>query len=198
MMKRVISLTAVFVLAHAGLALAQSQEQSQTQTQEAARPLAELAKDEEARRKTLRKPAKVYSNDNLKPAAAGSEPAPVAGASGARPPAAQPAEPAAEDPAASGEVRDQKYWAGRMKDARAALDRMTILSESLQSRVNALTADAANRDYPSRGVVETQRNAALAELERMKKEIEAQKKAITGIEDEARRAGVPSGWLRGA
>ena len=39
-------------------------------------------------------------------------------------------------------------------------------------------------------------NTALAELERLKKEIDTQQKAITAIEDEARRAGVPAGWLR--
>ena len=40
-------------------------------------------------------------------------------------------------------------------------------------------------------------NQALAtELERVKKELVDQQKAITSIEDEARRAGVPSGWLR--
>ena len=39
-------------------------------------------------------------------------------------------------------------------------------------------------------------NTALAELERLKKDVDAQTKAITAIEDEARRANVPSGWLR--
>jgi len=34
------------------------------------------------------------------------------------------------------------------------------------------------------------------ELERLKKEIQQQTKAIADIEEEARRAGVPPGWLR--
>ena len=37
---------------------------------------------------------------------------------------------------------------------------------------------------------------AIAEQERVKAEIEAQKKAIADLEEEARKAGVPPGWIR--
>src|SRR5450756_2400479 len=40
------------------------------------------------------------------------------------------------------------------------------------------------------------RQKALAELERVKTEIEKLTKQIADIEEEARRAGVPPGWLR--
>jgi hypothetical protein len=57
--------------------------------------------------------------------------------------------------------------------------------------------DFVNRDNPvERAAIEQDRIKALAELDRVKKEIESQTKAIAAIEDEARRAGVPSGWLR--
>ena len=56
-MRRVIAITAVVVLGFAALAQAQT-----TQT----KPLADVAKDEEARRKTVRKPAKVYTNGDLR------------------------------------------------------------------------------------------------------------------------------------
>jgi len=36
----------------------------------------------------------------------------------------------------------------------------------------------------------------LAELDRLKKEIAERNKAITAIQEEARRAGAPSGWVR--
>jgi len=69
--------------------------------------------------------------------------------------------------------------------------------DSLQSRINALTTDFVNRDDPAqRAKIEGDRKAALAELERVKQELNDQQKAITAIEDEARRAGVPVGWLR--
>lgn len=195
MMKRLLLFTAIAALGFARLASAQ-QQQPETQTQEQAKPLADLAKDEEARRKTLRKPAKVYTNENLQPAAGGAAVAPAVGAPGTAPSTTQPAAP--EEPAAPGEQKDQKYWSGKMREARAALDRMQVLMDSLQSRVNALTNDLTNSSYPVRGQIEAQRNSVLAELERMKKEIDEQKKAITALEDDARRAGVPAGWLRGA
>jgi len=47
-----------------------------------------------------------------------------------------------------------------------------------------------------RAVVEKKRLTALAEQERVKGDIAKQTKAITEIEDEARRANVPAGWLR--
>jgi predicted nucleic acid-binding Zn-ribbon protein len=39
-------------------------------------------------------------------------------------------------------------------------------------------------------------NKTVAELERVRGEIEAQEQAVADLEEEARRAGVPPGWLR--
>jgi len=63
--------------------------------------------------------------------------------------------------------------------------------------VNALTTDFVNRDDPAqREVLARQRRDALTELDRVNAEVEANQKAIRDIEEEARRAGVPPGWLR--
>ena len=71
------------------------------------------------------------------------------------------------------------------------------MAEALQSRINALTADFSARDDPAqRAVVGEQLNKALAELERMRGDIEVQQKQVTDLEEEARRAGVPPGWVR--
>jgi hypothetical protein len=100
-------------------------------------------------------------------------------------------------PAPTGAGRDQAYWSGRMKAERATLDRLQIFADSLQSRINALLTDFVNRDDPAqRAKIETDRQAALAELERVNKELDEQRKKIAGLEEEARRAGVPVGWLR--
>jgi len=45
-------------------------------------------------------------------------------------------------------------------------------------------------------VIWSQRTAALEEMERLTQEISDLKKSIADIEDEARREGVPPGWLR--
>jgi hypothetical protein len=84
-----------------------------------------------------------------------------------------------------------------MAEARAQLDRSRTFATALQNRIDALWTDFVNRDNPvERSAIEQDRIKALAELERVKKEIEAQIKAISDIEDEARREGVPAGWLR--
>ncbi len=84
-----------------------------------------------------------------------------------------------------------------MTAARTQLERSRTFADALQSRIAALTVDFINRDDPAqRSVIEQDRTKALAELERVKKEMDDQAKAIAAIEDEARRAGVPPGWLR--
>jgi hypothetical protein len=171
-----------------------------------AQSLADVSRAEEARRKTLSKPAKVYTNKDLHadstaiPDSTNASPATPAAA-------AAPAEPASQVPSLNlpagkedaEPAKDQAYWRARINAARAALDRSKIFQEALQSRINALTTDFTNRDDPAqRAQIELERQRSLAELGRVKREIEEQTKAIANIEEEARKAGVPPGWLRGA
>lgn len=84
-----------------------------------------------------------------------------------------------------------------MAAARATVERSRMFAAALQTRINSLTADAINRDDPAqRSVLEQDRIGALAELDRVNKELVEQTQAIADIETEARRAGVPAGWLR--
>jgi hypothetical protein len=191
-MNRVIAIAAVVCALNASVAPAQS---TSTATS-SSKPLADVAKAEEARRKTVRKPARVYTNGDLRTDISAGVPAPpVASSPSARETSgnATPGAPAAAKP----EVKDQAYWAARMKTAQDAVARTQIFMDSLQSRINALTTDFVNRDDPAqKAKIETDRRAALAELERVKKELDDHLKAITATEDDARRAGVPPGWLR--
>ncbi len=164
-----------------------------------AQSLGDVARKEEARRKTVRKPSKVYTNDSLRddgssaPAPTASSPAPDSAAAPA-PSATAPAPASA--PAAEG-ARDEKYWRGRLDATRTALTRAQTVQEALQSRINALSADFVNRDDPAqRNVIAADRQKALAELDRVKQEITQHQKAIADIQEEGRRAGVPAGWLR--
>lgn len=170
----------------------------------AGQSLADLAKKEQDRRKTTTaKPAekKVYTNKDLT-AAAPPPPAPAAtqpnpNAAGG-PPQTNPGQaqnPRGQQPA--GEVKDEAWWRNRMTAARTELSRNEIFLEALQSRVNALNTDFVNRDDPAqRQVIANDRQRALAEMERVRGEIEKLKKQIAEIEEEARQAGVPPGWLR--
>ena len=160
-----------------------------------AQSLADVAQKEEARRKAVKPATKVITNKDLSavpPPPAVTPPDDAKAAEDAK--AAKPAEPGAAD---KGPVKDQAYWSGRMKELRAQVDRDQLYADALQTRINSLTADFVNRDDPAqRGVIERDRQRAVGELERLTKAIVDGKKAIADFEEEARRAGVPPGWLR--
>jgi hypothetical protein len=170
-----------------------------------AQSLADVARQEEARRKTIKAPAKVYTNEDLRDAGAPPEAAPAqaaapspAGAPAAAPPpspsGADAAKPATEPPAPPA---DEAAWKQRMSTARDNLARAQTFAEALQSRINALATDFAARSDPAqRAVISTDRQKALAELDRVKQEIQQHEKSITDIQEEARKAGVPAGWVR--
>ena len=171
-----------------------------------AQSLADVAQKEEQRRKTAKPAGKVITNKDLgdvPPPAAVTPPddAKTADAKAAEAKAAEaaktakPAEPGADDSKAP--VKDQAYWSGRMKELRSKLELDEISAEAFQARINALNADFVNRDDPAqRALIAQNRQKAVAGLERLTKAIADGKKAIADFEEEARRAGVPPGWLR--
>lgn len=168
-----------------------------------AQSLGELAKREEARRKAIKAPGKVLSNDTIRSTVPPSAPAapPVAPAQQAPAPptpGAAASGGAAEKPKPEVDRKAQEAaWRQRITLARDSLQRSQIFAEALQSRINGLTADFTSRDDPAqRAVVANDRQKALAELDRVRNDITQQTKAIADIQEEARRAGVPPGWLR--
>jgi hypothetical protein len=166
----------------------------------AAQSLADVARAEAERRKNVTAPGKVYSNDQLKPdpfAQRQTSEEPAAASAEGAPPPPPTADDAPEGTAAP--ARDQAYWRQRITAARNDLQRSRMFAEALQSRINALTTDFINRDDPAqRARIAEERDKAIDELERVNGEIQAQTRAIAEIEEEARREGVPPGWLRGA
>ena len=186
-----------------------------------AQSLADLARQEEARRRITKPAAKVYTNGDLGPAPQSSEPSTGDSPSGTpstTPPPADPAGsgsgastplPAADVPArtdgdtaadaaaAPTPPRNEAYWRGRLKGLREQFEQNESYAEAMQSRINALTTDFTNRDDPAqRARIGVERQKALADLDRLKRALEAGKKAIADLMEEGRRAGVPAGWLR--
>jgi hypothetical protein len=164
-----------------------------------AQSLADVAKKEEERRKEIKAPAKVITNKDLTPAPAASAPPPAAPATAAATLAADKDKDAKDQDGkdANDPKKDQAYWAGRKKALADALDRDQTYAEALQSRINALTRDFVNEADPvRRGGIERDRQKAVAEQARLKDQIEKDKKALADLDEEARRAGVPPGWLR--
>jgi hypothetical protein len=178
--------------------------------------LADVAKKEEERRKKVQDGGKVYTNGDLQavPALASPSsgtPSSTLSAPLSPDPADKKPETKADDKAsatdkpagkddkapAKGETKDQAYWKARMQSALEQLDRDRLYAEALQSRINALTTDFTARDDPAqRALIGQDRDKAVAELDRLKKVIQDDKDAITAVEEEARHASVPPGWLR--
>ena len=196
-MVRLLSVAALVFIGMASVAASQS--------------LGDVAKKEEQRRKTVKSSGKVYTNDELKrdptpsvPASAstGTTSTPSASSTPATAPAPAPSDKNAEkngsaDKDGSADKNDEKTWRKRIADARESLQRSQAFADALQSQLNALSTDFVNRDDPiQRQQIANKRDGVVAELDRVKKEVAAQTKAISDIQEEARRAGVPVGWVR--
>jgi hypothetical protein len=170
---------------------------------QAAQSLADVARKEEERRKTVAAPAKVYTNKDLNAAPAGSPPTPSASTKPAddAPKTAEGDAKARDSKAGEADdktsARDQKYWAGRLKSLQDKLARDQDYADAMQTRINALTTDFTNRDDPAqRAVIGQNRQKSIAELARLTTSVQDTKKAIADLLEEARHAGVPPGWLR--
>ena len=171
----------------------------------AAQPLVEVARQERLRREALARQAgpdaaapRVYTDadlvfsgrltmrvDDAEPDA-GSVAGPAATAAEAPPP-----------PPGSAAAGDEQRWRARMDEARRALEQAERRAAELQTRVNRLWADFTGRDDPAqRAAIEQERQAALAGLEETRAEADELARAVDDLRDEARRAGVPPGWLR--
>ena len=159
--------------------------------------LGDIAKKEAARRKSGPAPSKTYTNADLpesavKPAAA---PAPVQSASPA--PSASASEPRPEAPKPEADERDEAWWRAKMSQLREELRRNEAFQEALDSRINSLSADVLRRDDPyQRAKLGEDRAKAVVEMARVTDEIAQGRQAIADLEEEARKAAVPPGWLR--
>ena len=171
-----------------------------------AQSLGELAKKEQERRKAAPPAAKVYTDEDLKKIAVpgGTAPADATAKAGDKDTAKNDqAKGEAKAEAAKSEAKpaaapmDEAAWRGRMTAAREDLRKGEMFRDALQSRINALSADFSARDDPyQRAQIADERQKALAELAAVTRDIEKAKKLITDIEEEARQANVPAGWIR--
>ena len=184
-----------------------------------AQSLGDVARQEEARRKGTGS-GKTYTNENLRSApepAAPAQPSPSASAPSTSAPSTAAGTPKAAatpdaktgDAAKAGDAPktdakpapdakgDAAAWKKRRETIETALERAKTFAEALQSRINGLTADFSARDDPAqRSLVAADRQKALTEMDRVKKEIADHTKALADLQEEARKAGVPPGWLR--
>jgi hypothetical protein len=167
-----------------------------------AQSLADVARAEAERRNGITQPSRIYTNKDLKPVRSPARSLPADESAAAPQPRPQKADDAersssAATPVEREEERGESWWRQHMADARERVERSRLFADALQSRVNALTTDFAARDDPAaRAAVRTDLDKALAELERVRGDITEQERMLVELEEEARRAGVPPGWLR--
>ena len=161
-----------------------------------AQSLADVAKAEEARRKTVKARGKVYTNDDLGGSPATSPaPAPPAASSSAAKPADPTAKPEQQKPVDP--TKTEKYWKDRAASIQQSLSRNKLLLEALQSQVNGLNAEYMNTDDPGqRDLVRARVQRATGELQRLQQDMERQTKEAADLQEEARKSGVPAGWVR--
>ena len=170
-------------------------------TQTSSPSLAAVADREKQRRAGLDQESKVYTNDDLRGglrlttgrATAVPEPDSSPPSVGVTSESSDPQ--AAPDPDA--EDRDEDYWRDRIASARDDMRRAELMAAALQNRADGLWAEFTARDDPvQRSEIGQNRNDALQELQRTEAEADRLRQEILDIQEEARRSGIPPGWLR--
>jgi hypothetical protein len=172
-----------------------------------AQSLADVATAEAARRKTVKSAGKVYTNEDLgsTPATSPAPDSAPAGASAsaqsatADKTAGKPANAAAkpEEKKPVDPTKTEKYWKDRASTIQQSLSRNKLLLEALQTQVNGMNAEFMNTDDPGqRDLLQARLQRSTGELQRVQQDIDKQTKAAADLQEEARKSGVPAGWVR--
>jgi hypothetical protein len=157
--------------------------------------IGEAAAREALRRELTGKATRLYTNVDLPPVVeeiADPRPAPVGSGT---PGSASVA--ASAPPAAPAEIRDEAWWQNRVTALRTSTERHVLLADAMQTRINSLTADVVSRDDPfQRAELRLQLQQALSEFDRLQVLVIEGRRSLEDVLAEARRAGVPPGWVR--
>jgi hypothetical protein len=156
-----------------------------------AQSLADVARQEEARREKIAKPSKVYTDADVQKYAPAT---PGAQASATTVTALDAnGKPMGEQAVAEGLPADEAGWRARLQNARDGMDRNRLLLGALeqQARSAARRAGTAEGDAPA-----DDSSTRAAEIKRLKAEMDTFRATLANAEEDARKAGVPPGWVR--
>ena len=158
--------------------------------------LADVARNTEAARNAIaaRPRAKVYTNKDLSPVDH-MPPAPTA--SNRSPTAPEPASPAPSARQPLTDVKSEAYWRNRVRPLLERLERARALADDTKRRAEALMRSADRcfmigvvcADYTESLRLTEEHKALLADVGHAERE-------VAELQEEARRAGVPPGWVR--
>ena len=136
-------------------------------------------------------PAKVYTNDDLSESHSAPEQQKVAAPAASAPAGPAPGPAPTMDPA--------QRWRRDAKARRDGITRAEAKVATIQARIDALLLDLnpTNVGDPNRlQTVEAEKAKAMADLEVAKTEVAQARQALEDLEEEARKSGIPPGWLR--
>ena len=158
--------------------------------------LADVARNTEAARNASagRPRAKVYTNKDL--GAIERVPAATA-ATNSTAPRPAPAPPAPSGDTLLPDVKSEAYWRDRMRPLRERLDRARALADGTKRQAETLMR-SADRCFQI-GIVCADYTESLRLTEEHKTlaaDLASAEREVAALEEEARRAGVPPGWVR--
>ena len=152
-------------------------------------PLVELSKKEKQRRKK-EKAVKVITNEDLAKAPA---PSVIVSGIGYSPSSAE----GGKEEGQASRKKDKKWWASRKKKLEEKIASLKKRIEELQKKVNALTTGFLIEQRPmAHKRLKEELEKTKGELEKAKKELEKARKELDKLYEQARKAGIPPGWLR--
>jgi hypothetical protein len=156
-----------------------------------------------AQREAFRRQATQKSQATLTNLGLPQEPVPPAAVSMPSPsaPPATDATAKTADAAAAGTKpdapKDESWWRGKMTELRTAADKDQLAADALQARINRLQADSVNIDDPLKQTrARMDLVKAIDDLDKMKSQVDADRRAIAALQEQARRSNVPAGWIR--
>jgi hypothetical protein len=178
-------------------ALAQQQQSQASPAPQSGDPVADAARKAREQQKAAPKPKKVYTDDDIKPAAPASEAA-VPG-SGSAQVSSDNGAAAAANGAGAGKGDDaEKTWRKRFQDQRdkiaAAEKELDILqreADKAQVQYYNDPTKAMNEQYSRKDI-----NDKNAKIEQKKQDIANLKQQLSDMEDELRKSGGDPGWAR--
>jgi hypothetical protein len=188
------------VMAAAGLLLAA--------TFASAQSLADVARQEQERRKAITTPAPVYTEKDVEKnapltTAAARPQAESASAGAANAAAGQTTDgKAAAGTAADAKDKDQAPkdeagWRGRVDQAREDLSRSRRLLTAMEQQLVTLGIQQSSAMLAGqKGPDPSRQNEAAKEVERLRADVQKYTEALSKLEGDARSAGVPPGWVR--
>jgi len=169
---------------------AQDQTQSQAQAGPAAQDsLAEAARKAREQKKETPKTAKTFTNDNLPT---------EGGISTVGDKAATPSNEATATPAGGQTATDEKTWRSKFASLRHKLEQDQAHLDVMQRELGQLNVQFYSDPTKTmqQELTRTDINNKVADIDKMKSQIEADQQAISDAEDDLRKSGGDPGWAR--